>query len=313
MTSKPRTDIGGNWPVMITPFNNDKSIDWKSFDRLTDWYLAAGISGLFAVCQSSEMFDLSGDERLEIATRLVKRVGEKVPILATGTFSYDVETQAEFIKKMYDTGVDAVICLANQLAKEEENDDIWKKNADQLMKKTDDIPLGIYECPAPYHRLLDVEMVKWISETGRFYWYKETSENIVKIKQKTKITKGSNFSLYNAHTRSLLASLRSGTIGFTGIADNYFPALFSWLCENYDKEPKLADELHGDFMWNAQLIVDTKYPHSAKKFLNMLGVIDTVAIRRPAVEWSDEELNNLKQMRKNAEKWHEKLGLSPLV
>ncbi len=45
----------------------------------------------------------------------------------------------------------------------------------------------------------------------------------------------------------------------------------------------------------------------------MLGVIDTVAIRRPMVEWSDEELNNLKQMRKDAEKWYDRLGLSPLV
>ncbi len=313
MTIKPRTDIGGNWPVMITPFNEDKSIDWKSFDRLTDWYIAADVSGLFAVCQSSEMFDLSEEERLEIADRLVNRVGEKLPVLATGTFSYKIDEQAEFVKKMYDTGVDAVICLANHFAKEDESEDVWKKNAEELMKKTGDIPLGIYECPAPYHRLLNFDLVKWVSESGRFYWYKETSENVVMIKKKTKVSKGSNFSLYNAHTRSLLSTLRSGTIGFTGIADNYFPALFSWLCKNYDKEAKLADELHGSFMWDAQTIINNKYPHSAKKFLNMLGVIDTVAIRRPSVQWDEKELADLEQMRKNAEQWHEKLELSPLV
>ena len=33
-----RTNTGGSWPVMITPFNEDKSIDWNSLDRLTDWY-----------------------------------------------------------------------------------------------------------------------------------------------------------------------------------------------------------------------------------------------------------------------------------
>ncbi len=313
MSHKPRTDIGGNWPVMITPFHEDKTIDWKSFERLTDWYLEAGSAGLFTVCQTSEMYNLTNDERLEMASRLVKRVGDKVPVIATGTFTRNINEQAEFIKKMYDTGVDAVICLANQMAAEDDTDDVWKKNTESLLAETDDIPLGIYECPFPYHRLLSVDMVKWVADTNRFYWYKETSENIVKIKAKTKVTKGSNFNLYNAHARSILESLRYGTIGFTGIADNYFPALFSWLCDNHDTDPKLADELHGDFIWDAQDIINNKYPNSAKQFLYMLGVIDTVAIRLPKKEFNSKEMEALKQMRRETEKWHERLNLLPLA
>ena len=29
----------GVWPVMLTPFNSDNSIDWAAFDELVDWYI----------------------------------------------------------------------------------------------------------------------------------------------------------------------------------------------------------------------------------------------------------------------------------
>ena len=40
----------------------------------TEWYIASGCSGLFAVCQSSEMYFLSEEERLELAEFVSKQV-----------------------------------------------------------------------------------------------------------------------------------------------------------------------------------------------------------------------------------------------
>ena len=61
------------WPVMLTPFTEEGAVDFDSLERLIAWYEKGGVSGLFAVCQSSEMFSLSLRERLEIALRT--RVG----------------------------------------------------------------------------------------------------------------------------------------------------------------------------------------------------------------------------------------------
>jgi Dihydrodipicolinate synthase/N-acetylneuraminate lyase len=46
----------GVWPVMLTPFDDNREIDWESLKKLIDWYIRAGVDGLFANCQSSEMF-----------------------------------------------------------------------------------------------------------------------------------------------------------------------------------------------------------------------------------------------------------------
>jgi 4-hydroxy-tetrahydrodipicolinate synthase len=52
---------------MLTPFDVNGDVDHDALDALVDWYLSKGVAGLFAVCQSSEMFALSLEERTEIA------------------------------------------------------------------------------------------------------------------------------------------------------------------------------------------------------------------------------------------------------
>jgi 4-hydroxy-tetrahydrodipicolinate synthase len=42
--------------------------------RFAEWYIASGCSGLFAVCQSSEMYFLSEEERLELAEYVATKV-----------------------------------------------------------------------------------------------------------------------------------------------------------------------------------------------------------------------------------------------
>ena len=43
----------GVWPVMLTPFTDTGRVDYKALEALIQWYEERGVSGLFAVCQSS--------------------------------------------------------------------------------------------------------------------------------------------------------------------------------------------------------------------------------------------------------------------
>ena len=47
---------GGSWPVMLTPFTAENTVDYPALKELVDWYIENGVSGMFSVCQSSEMF-----------------------------------------------------------------------------------------------------------------------------------------------------------------------------------------------------------------------------------------------------------------
>ena len=102
------------WPVMLTPFTSSGDVDYDALARMVDWYEENGSTGLFAICQSSEVFYLSLQERVRIAAFLKKRA--HVPVIASGHVSYALEDQIDELRRVSDTGVDAVILIANRLA-----------------------------------------------------------------------------------------------------------------------------------------------------------------------------------------------------
>ena len=115
-------------PVMITPFNHKVNVDLDNLSRLIDFYLASGVKGLFANCLSSEMFSISEDEMLELAKHIVDYVNGAVPVVATGSFGLTIEDKAEFSRKIYDTGINAVIMITGHFANVEDNDEVLLRN-----------------------------------------------------------------------------------------------------------------------------------------------------------------------------------------
>jgi 4-hydroxy-tetrahydrodipicolinate synthase len=71
-----------------------------------------------------------------------------VTVCHVATFGGALEEQAEFMSEV-GRCVDVPVILSNQIASFDENDEQWMANAETLMKRTGDIPLGIYETPVP--------------------------------------------------------------------------------------------------------------------------------------------------------------------
>ena len=72
-------------PVMLTPFLENGNIDFDGLTKLTEFYLEAGAAGLFANCLSSEMYELSEDERLAITKHVVDAANGRVPYVGFAT------------------------------------------------------------------------------------------------------------------------------------------------------------------------------------------------------------------------------------
>lgn len=62
--------------TMITPYNSDGSVDYKTAEKYVDWYFENGLNGIFAVCQSSEIFYLSLEERVKLNRMVYTRAKE---------------------------------------------------------------------------------------------------------------------------------------------------------------------------------------------------------------------------------------------
>jgi 4-hydroxy-tetrahydrodipicolinate synthase len=107
--------INGIVPVMLTPFTADEQIDYPALAKLIDWYLEKGVDALFAVCQSSEMQFLSLQERVELARFVVQHVDGRIPVIASGHISDDIDAQKEELLAMAQTNIDALVLVTNHL------------------------------------------------------------------------------------------------------------------------------------------------------------------------------------------------------
>ncbi len=259
----------GVWPTMITPFMEDGSIDYATLEKLVDWYIQRGAGGLFAVCQSSEMFYLSLRERLDLAKACVKFARGRVGVIASGHVAETIADQIEEGNMMADTGVEALVLISNRFARQNESDDVFKKNLERFLAGIrSDTLLGFYECPAPYKRLISPALMKFGVETGRFGFLKDTSCRMSDIEEKLRIAKGSPFKLFNANAATLLPSLRAGAAGYSGVMTNFHADLYSWLCANWSAERARAAELQ-DFLGLASVIEYQLYPVNAMHSLSL--------------------------------------------
>ena len=275
-----RSDIyHGVWPVMLTPFDEKREIDWASLEKLIDWYIAAGVQGLFANCQSSEMFFLSDAESLQLTRFVIDYTAGRVPVVASGHTASGISQQIDQLGKMAETGVDSVIMISNRLAMPDESDDTVLAHLKIITAALDPaVGLGIYECPQPYKRLLSDEVVSWCAQSGRYTFIKDTCCQIETICRRLELIKGSPLHIANANGQTLLASLQAGCHGYSGIMANFHPELYVWLCRNWRNEPEKAVML-SDYLTTASLAEHLDYPICAKDFQKRIGNFKYVTCR----------------------------------
>lgn len=261
----------GVYPTMITPYTNDNKIDYNAVEQLLHWYHERGVAGIFAICQSSEIFFLSFEERLELLEFIMKHKPDGMTVVASGHTSEFLDRQAYEANKFIETGIDAYVFIANRFANADQSDDVLLKNMEYVASQLPEIGLGVYECPYPYKRILTPELLKKMAQTGRYQFIKDTCCNLEQIKAKLDATKGSDIKIYNANSATLLDSLKLGCAGFSGVMANFHPELYAELVATYNENPEKA-KLIQDFVGFFSVAECQCYPINAKYYLSLEGL-----------------------------------------
>lgn len=262
----------GVYPTMITPYTEDNRIDYQAVERLLQWYAERNADGVFAICQSSEIFFLSFDERISLLKFILDHRPKGLTVIASGHTADDREEQIEQAKRFIDTGVDAYVFIANRFAAQEESSEVFLERMLRAAGALDEsVPLGIYECPYPYKRLMGLEELRVLSQTGRFCFLKDTCCDAQQIRERLEVLRGSGFQLFNANAATLLETLRAGCAGYSGVMGNFHPELYAWLCKNFDTDPSGAERMQA-FLGFASLAECQMYPVNAKYYLSLEGL-----------------------------------------
>ena len=267
--------IKGIIPVMMTAFDDRGGIDWESQKKLTEWYLEQGSESLFAVCQSSEMLHLDLDEREALARFTVDIVDDRVPVIASGHIGVTLDEQITELTRIAATGIDCLVFVTNRLDPENLGSQHLFDTFDTLMRELPpDLQLGLYECPAPYRRLLSDDEIVYFAQNPRFVILKDVSCDINTVRRRLELTKDSNLVISNANAAIAYEAMKSGARGFCGVFNNFHPDLYRWLQDESEIHVELASELTR-FLVLAAATEGMGYPKLAKAYHQRLGTIQS--------------------------------------
>ena len=265
----------GVFPTMVTPYTKEGKVDYKGVQALVEWYWKKGCDGIFAVCQSSEIFFLTLEERVNIGKTVVEKAKDlaevdktrkPMKVVVSGHVSDSFGDQVEELTAMSGIGADALILISNRMDIANTTDEKWIEDLHKLIEKIPaNMPLGVYECPKPYKRLLTKKMLEACKATGRFAFIKDTCCDAEMIKERIEVLKDCDIGLYNANAQTLLETLRAGADGYCGVMANFHPEIYKWLFDNADKKEA---ELVQAFVCMTAFTESLAYPATAKYYVN---------------------------------------------
>ncbi len=305
------TRYHGCWPTMITPFTEDNKVDYKAVEQLTNWFIDRGSHGIFAVCQSSEMFFLSKEEKLSLARAVVDAAAGRIKVIASGHTADDLSEQIDELGAMAQTGVDAVVLVSNRLAKEDEGADVFNRNAEDIFNQLSDVTFGLYECPYPYLRLLDDEFLRWAAKEDKLVFLKDVSCSLEIERRRVELVKGTNLALFNANTATLLDSWKAGYHGYNGVMANFHIDIYRWLYDHWREDEEMARRV-SDFLTVTAVTEARAYPINAKYHLDQTEIPMSLVTRSKPVSLLNEnarhEIHSLIRMERAM---RDELGLRP--
>ncbi|MEI4472837.1 dihydrodipicolinate synthase family protein [Frigidibacter sp. MR17.24] len=147
-------DTKGIYPIAATPFRPDLSVDWDSLDRLTDFYVEAGATGITILGILGEAGKLDPDEALEIARRVIARA--PVPVVV-GVSNPSFAAMGRLAKQSMDLGAAGVMVAGHAGLRSDEQIAAHFRTAVEAIGP--DTPWALQDYPLTLSVVLSVPMI----------------------------------------------------------------------------------------------------------------------------------------------------------
>ena len=135
--------LEGSIVALVTPFNDDGSVDFEALDRLIEFQIENGTDGILTLGTTGESSTMSHEEDNEVCRFVVEHVGGRVPVIA-GSGSNSTETMLEKSLAYQKIGVDGLLIITPYYNKANE-EGIYRHLA--TVADGVDIPCILYNIP----------------------------------------------------------------------------------------------------------------------------------------------------------------------
>jgi 4-hydroxy-tetrahydrodipicolinate synthase len=217
--------IQGSIPAIITPMQDDGSLDLPGLQRLLDWHISEGTDGVVIVGTSGESPTVNYAEHCALIETTVRHVGGRIPVIA-GTGANSTVEAIELAHFAKSAGADAHLSVVPYYNKPTQEGLFRHFKA---IAEAVDLPMILYNVPGRTVADLANETTLRLAQVPGIVGIKDATANIERGSDLIKRAPAS-FSVYSGDDATAIALMLLGGKGSISVTANVAPALMHRMC-----------------------------------------------------------------------------------
>ena len=281
--------------AIVTPFNEDGSINYDRLDELIEFHCAHKTDSIVICGTTGESATMTEEEHMQCVKFTIDRVNKRVPVIA-GTGSNCTRTAIDMSKEASEYGADGLLLVTPYYNKATQNGLIAHYTA---IAESVKLPIVLYNVPSRTGCNIQPQTAVYLAKNvENIVAIKEASGDIGQVATLAALADGC-LDIYSGNDDQIVPVLSLGGKGVISVLSNVAPDAAHDICEKY---------FEGDVKGSAELqlkalpLIDQLFcevnPIPVKKAMQLMG-IDCGPLRMPLTEISPEHEKNLAQAMKD--------------
>jgi len=278
-----RNLLKGTGVAIVTPFNEDESVDFTALGNLIDFIIGNGVEYIVSLGTTGETPTLTKQEKLDIVNFTLDKINSRVPVVV-GIGGNNTKAVIETIESFPLEKTAAVLSAAPYYNKPSQEGIFqhYKAIANASSK-----PIILYNVPGRTGRNMEpATTIRLANEVENIGGIKEAGNSIPQCMQLLR-DRPKDFLIVSGDDDLVLPELAAGIDGVISVAANCFPKVFSDMVRaGLSGDFVVARKLNDPLIEAYNLLFAENNPAGVKAFLHEMGLIKNV-VRLPLVSLSD--------------------------
>jgi 4-hydroxy-tetrahydrodipicolinate synthase len=278
--------LKGTGVALVTPFNEDKSIDFNSLEKLLN-HVSQGVDYLVVMGTTGESVALSAEERKKVVSFVKEHNSKKLP-LVLGLGGNHTQKLIQSINNTDFNNVDAVLSVSPYYNKPSQEGIYAHYSA---VSKALPVPLIMYNVPGRTGSNMEaVTSIKLAEDHDNIVAVKEAAGDMDQLMQLIK-NKPDNFHVVSGEDALTYSAIALGGSGVISVVANAYPVAFSNMVRNALKGNfDVARQMHYQLIDLINMLFAEGNPCGVKTALTAMDICKK-DVRLPLTDVS-EELKN---------------------
>ena len=221
-------NLTGSIVALVTPFKEDKSVDWEALDRLVNFHLENGTDAILVLGTTGESSTMTDREDFEVAKFVIDHVAGRIPVIGGSGSNSTAESMNKSLG-LVERGIDGLLLITPYYNKS--NEEGIYRHFTTVMDQVS-VPCILYNIPGRTGCSISEHNLARLREHPNAWAIKEASGSISYATMCAQYL-GSDFKMFSGNDDIIVPLMSLGGSGVISVWANIAPQIVHDLCADY--------------------------------------------------------------------------------